>query len=227
MPSLPPYVWTDSRVGRTLGSLIRSLHPDKVGLVCDENTQKLCRARIRVLQEMPFLAVKAGESHKNIETCQQIWNFFTDLGFTRNSLAIGLGGGVVGDMAGFAAATYKRGIRFVFLPTTLLSAVDSAVGGKMGVNYRNLKNHIGVFRDPDAVIIGDFFLSTLPPRQIRSGFCEVLKHALIRDREFWSRCEGVDLDRTNSWQEILIRSVEIKQEIVDQDPFETGASKDP
>ncbi len=148
----------------------------------------------------------------------------TDLGFSRKSLLINLGGGVIGDMGGFAASTYKRGIRFVNFPTTLLSMVDASIGGKLGIDFHGLKNHIGVFQEPTKVVVSDGFLETLPEDQIRSGFAEILKHALIHDQNYWQTVKKVNLAQTD-WSGIIHQSVEIKNKVVLADPKENGLRK--
>jgi len=148
----------------------------------------------------------------------------TQLGFSRKSLLVNLGGGVIGDMGGFAAATYKRGIRFVNFPTTLLSMVDASIGGKLGIDFHGLKNHIGVFQEPDAVVVCSAFLQTLPKRQIRSGFAEVMKHGLIKNKAYWDRVKIIDLD-DQVWDEIISESIKLKHKVVSADPQESGLRK--
>lgn len=196
-------------------------------LFADENTAELCLPLIEdfLPEDTPVIVVPEGELNKNLETCQDMWEDLFAAGVGRRWCAICLGGGVLEDMAGFVASTYKRGIDFLQIPTTLLSMVDSSVGGKLGVDFNNLKNSIGVFNDPIAVWIDPTFLQTLPPREIRSGYGEVIKHGLIADREQWERIKTItDLDDVD-WQTIIPASVNIKREIVLEDPFEKGRRK--
>jgi 3-dehydroquinate synthase len=153
----------------------------KVVVLTDEHTHTFCLDRIRPLLPADILeiSIPAGEVHKDLNTCQFIWRKLLEFGVNRNDLMINLGGGVVGDMGGFCASTYKRGIDFIQIPTTLLSMVDASIGGKLGIDFNGVKNSIGVFKDPKAVFVDPFFLDTLPKRELRSGFAEIIKHALI------------------------------------------------
>ncbi|GAB4494169.1 MAG: 3-dehydroquinate synthase [Raineya sp.] len=166
-----------------------------------------------------------GEEHKNIDTCQLIWKAMTEANIDRKALLVNVGGGVIGDMGGFCAATYKRGIDFVQVPTTLLAQVDASVGGKLGIDFEGYKNQIGVFAQPQAVFIDTQFLNTLPQEQLRSGFAEILKHCLIADKDMWNTL----IEKTNwqeqDWQELVRHSVEIKSEIVAKDFEEKSVRK--
>jgi 3-dehydroquinate synthase len=161
-------------------------------------------------------------------TCQQIWQALTDAAYDRKGLLVNLGGGVIGDMGGFCAATYKRGIAFAQVPTTLLAQVDASVGGKLGIDFMGFKNHIGVFCQPKLVAVCPAFLETLPPRELRSGFAEVLKHCLIRDRAWWERLRRARPDRLPeglSWLDIVAHSIGVKDAVVAADPTERGLRK--
>lgn len=142
----------------------------------------------------------------------------------RHALVINVGGGVIGDMGGFCAAVYKRGIDFIQVPTTLLSQVDASVGGKLGIDFQGFKNHLGVFNIPKSVLIDPVFLKTLPEREIRSGFGEVIKHCLIADAAKWKEIRAKDFEQQN-WPDLIAHSVKIKQQVVDQDPTEKGLRK--
>jgi len=171
------------------------------------------------------IEIPSGEVYKNIDTCQSIWEQMMSLEADRNALMINLGGGVIGDMGGFCASTYKRGIEFVQVPTTLLSQVDASIGGKLGIDFAQVKNSVGVFNDPQAVFIDPRFLKTLSKREIRSGFAEIIKHSLIADRAQWEQIKMIeDLD-TVDWSKILVPSLNIKKQVVEQDPFEKGLRK--
>lgn len=165
------------------------------------------------------------ESLKNLTTCSEIWSILTELGADRKSLLINLGGGVISDIGGFVASAFKRGIDFIHVPTTLLGMVDAAIGGKNGVDLGNLKNQIGFIRVPELVLIDTRFLETLPPREMRSGLAEMLKHGLIHDKAYWELF--LDLSQKNSFilDSLIHRSVEIKNQIVVQDPTENGIRK--
>lgn len=196
-----------------------------IAVIADNHTARYCYPSLKKwLPKHRLVRLKAGEDQKHIGTCETIWQAFTDARFDRHALVINLGGGVIGDMGGFCAATYKRGIAFVQVPTTLLAQVDASVGGKLGIDFHGLKNHIGVFKQPDAVLIDPTFLATLPPRELRSGFAEVIKHCLIADAGKWAEIRRLDLEQQN-WPDLVAHSVAIKERIVEQDPTEQGLRK--
>ena len=196
-----------------------------IALLCDENTYELCLPKIMdCLPEHWLIQIESGEENKNIDTCQQIWMALTEGSFDRSALLINLGGGVISDMGGFAASTYKRGIDFINIPTTLLSQVDASVGGKLGIDFSHFKNHIGLFNEPEMIFIDSIFFDTLPKREIRSGFAEVIKHGLIADKTYWESIADLDIN-TKYWNEIVEQSVEIKKKVVKEDPFEAGLRK--
>ena len=172
-----------------------------------------------------IIEFEAGEQHKNIETCVQIWNVLTELGADRKSLVINLGGGVVTDLGGFVASTFKRGVDFIHIPTTLLSMVDASVGGKNGVDLGNLKNQIGVINVPTMVLIDTQYLETVPQNEMRSGLAEMLKHGLIYDKAYWEKFLDLKAIDYADFDELIYRSVEIKNEIVKQDPTEKNIRK--
>lgn len=175
-------------------------------------------------QQFPCIVVRTGEVYKNIGTCKQIWSELARLKADRNTLLINLGGGVIGDMGGFAAATYKRGIDFVQIPTTLLAQTDASVGGKLGIDFEGVKNMIGLFASPKAVFIDPIFLQTLPPPQLYSGLAEMFKHALLSNREHWNDLKSKKYLHlsTKEWQDLLCQSVNIKRQVVEKDPKEKG-----
>lgn len=196
-----------------------------VAVLCDENTYEHCLPKILdVLPEHWLIQINSGEEYKTVETCEQIWRAFTEGNFDRNSLLINLGGGVIGDMGGFAASVFKRGIDFINIPTTLLSQVDASVGGKLGIDFMGLKNHIGLFREPEKIFIDATFFETLPEREMRSGFAEVIKHGLIADKAYWESIADFDWKK-GEWNDIVGHSVEIKKKVVREDPFESGLRK--
>lgn len=209
----------------SLHNFLKSRKYTAVGVLCDENTEQLCLNKILdVLPEHWLIRTQSGEEHKNITTCGRIWHALTEGHFDRNALLINLGGGVIGDMGGFAASTYKRGIDFINIPTTLLAQVDASVGGKLGIDFNGLKNHIGLFREPEHVFIDPSFLETLSERELRSGYAEVLKHGLITDANYWNTCKSGPT-ATVDWLEVVERSVRIKRKVVQEDPLESGLRK--
>lgn len=197
----------------------------QVAVVVDENTVDLCYPIIKdFLPEHHLIQIQSGEEHKNLDTCQRIWAMFTEYQFDRHAIVLNLGGGVIGDMGGFCAATYKRGIDFVQIPTTLLAQVDASVGGKLGIDFQGFKNHIGLFRIPNLVLIAPIFLKTLSARELRSGFAEVIKHALIYDQEHWKSLLTKNVDE-QPWESIIPHSVDIKDQVVKADPTEKNLRK--
>lgn len=194
-------------------------------VLVDTNIRKFCYPLIRSsLPKHTLITVKSGEEYKNLTTCEEIWSAMTDSELDRHALMINLGGGVIGDMGGFCASTYKRGIDFIQIPTTLLAQVDASVGGKLGIDFHGFKNHLGVFTLPKAVLIDPVFLATLSEREKRSGFAEIIKHCLIQDGEKWDEIRKKDLDQQDL-PDLIAHSVEIKKKVVEQDPTEKGLRK--
>jgi 3-dehydroquinate synthase len=198
-------------------------------IIVDSNTNAVCLPKL-----LPYIATEltieiiefeSGEINKNIETCIQIWNVLTELGADRKSLIINLGGGVVTDLGGFVASTFKRGIDFINIPTTLLSMVDASVGGKTGVDLGSLKNQIGVINTPKMVVVDTSYLETLSQIEMRSGLAEIFKHGLIFDKEYWK--QFLDLSKIDyaDFDKIIYDSIKIKNKIVMQDPNEKGIRK--
>lgn len=197
----------------------------QVAVLVDENTGDLCYPIIKdLLPKHRLIEIQSGEEHKNLDTCQYIWEKFTEWQFDRHAIVLNLGGGVIGDMGGFCAATYKRGIDFIQIPTTLLAQVDASVGGKLGIDFQGFKNHIGLFRIPNQVLIAPLFLKTLPDRELRSGFAEVIKHALIYDRSHWQELTARKLTE-QPWESLIPYSVGIKDKVVQADPTEKHLRK--
>ena len=196
----------------------------KVGILVDENTKRDCLHKLPKIENSIIIEVTSGEINKSISSCNYIWEQLSEHNFDRDSLLINLGGGVIGDMGGFCASTYKRGIDFIQIPTTLLAMVDASVGGKLGVDFNGLKNQVGLFSNPKAVLINPEFLQTLPEDQLKSGFAEVVKHALISDKNLWKEIISVPFNEMN-WEEIIETSINIKNKIVIADPFEKGERK--
>ena len=196
----------------------------KVAVLVDENTKRDCLFKLPQIENALIIEIKSGEKYKNLNTCNFIWEQLTTNNFDRNALLINLGGGVIGDIGGFCAATYKRGLEFIHIPTTLLAMVDASVGGKLGIDFKGFKNQIGLFNNPKAVLISSVFLETLAESELKSGFAEVVKHALISDNSLWLKLKNTpftDLD----WEDIIDTSIQIKNKIVLADPFEKGERK--
>lgn len=195
-------------------------------ILVDDNTMECCYPRFiqRLATEVAIevIQIDPGEVHKNLETCFGVWNAMTELGADRKSLLITLGGGVITDLGGFVASTFKRGIDFINIPTTLLSMVDASVGGKTGVDLGVLKNQIGVFANPQMVLIDPEFLHTLDPREIRSGTAEIIKYGMTHDIELFNQIK--DNPELNI-VDLIHRSIEIKNEVVMEDPKEKGLRK--
>ena len=200
----------------------------KLFILVDENSLKYCYSplveQIEVFKQAEIIEIESGETSKNIEVCAQIWETLSEYGADRKSIVINLGGGIISDLGGFIASTFKRGIEFINIPTTLLSQVDASIGGKVGINLNNIKNEIGVFNTPSAVFVNSDFLMTLPKREVLSGFAEILKHALIADKEYWKELKETDIFHAD-WDKIIEKSIQIKNTIVLKDPTETGMRK--
>ena len=224
--SLPSHIYTQESASKTLADLLLKGNYSQIAVLTDENTNEHCLPKIKGVlpASSVFIQVKSGEENKNISSCTHIWEALTEAGFDRKGLLINLGGGVLTDMGGFCAATYKRGIRFINIPTTLLSQVDASVGGKLGIDFMSYKNHIGLFQDAEAVLIDPDFLETLSFRELRSGYAEVVKHALIADKGHWQSLLQKDWQQQN-WRNIIVHSVAIKHEITTADPTEKGLRK--
>lgn len=212
-----------------LNKFLKESSYSKLFIIVDNNTEAFCLSKF-----LPYLATdlhieivefEAGEPNKNIETCVEIWNVLTELGADRKSLVINLGGGVVTDLGGFVSSTFKRGMDFIHIPTTLLSMVDASVGGKTGVDLGNLKNQIGVINVPKMVLIDTQYLETLSKQEMRSGLAEMLKHGLIYDKKYWEKFLDLKAVDFADFDELIYRSVEIKNEIVMQDPTEKNIRK--
>jgi len=192
---------------------------DKVFCLIDENVKQHC---LPLFKEMGFkvnhyLEIKSGEQHKNIDTCKLLWNELMKQGATRNSLLINLGGGVIGDMGGFVAATYKRGIDFMQIPTTLLAMVDASIGGKTGVDFMGLKNQIGLIKQAKAIFINPVFLKTLSKAELQSGFAEMMKHALIDGDAHWDGLSEIHDVNSDLSEAAIFKSIGVKVQIVADD----------
>jgi 3-dehydroquinate synthase len=212
---------------------------DNIFILTDENIERVCMPKI--LQNAPYLsqykrfAIPAGEAHKTLETVSAIWQFLLENSATRRSLLLNIGGGMVTDLGGFAAATFKRGMSFINIPTTLLAAVDAASGGKTGFNFLGIKNQIGVFAQPKAVIIDTSLFSTLDSRNLYSGYAEMLKYGYIADKNLLedtfrldiSKFQNFKISNNNATQNeilklnnLIVKSLEIKQHFLEIDEFD-------
>lgn len=212
---------------QALKELVNSQMPSNIFVLIDENTEKYCLLHLleHLHIEAQIIRIPAGEQYKTIETCQHVWTKLMQHGADRHSLLINLGGGVIGDLGGFCAATYMRGIRFIQVPTTLLSQVDASVGGKLGVDHKGFKNMVGLIQDPVAACIFTDFLQTLPYEQMRSGYAELLKHGLIADKKAWQNLSAkMDLPNLD-FEALVYESVLIKKNVTEQDPYERGLRK--
>jgi 3-dehydroquinate synthase len=212
-------------------AIVVNNHPSEdVFILTDSSVYNLCYPKIShfdFLKDAHLIVVEAGDEHKNIDAAVQVWKYLSEHGATRKSLLINLGGGMITDLGGFVASTFKRGIRYINISTTLLGAVDAATGGKTGINFLGLKNEIGVFNPADAVLIDVNFFKTLSRENLLSGYAEMVKHALIDTKNEWNEILAFDFDEID-WSELsklVDRSVKIKERVVEQDPKEQNIRK--
>lgn len=218
------------KIESSLKQVIDKCPHDKVFILTDEYTSKYCMS---VLKDFSYLSnaieikIGAGDINKNLETLASVWQVLSEKGATRHSLMINLGGGMITDLGGFAAATFKRGFSYLNLPTTLLAMVDASVGGKTGINFNGLKNEVGVFAPAKTVLIDTAFLRTLDAPNFFSGYAEMLKHGLISTNNHWNELLVFDTEQIDYeyLKQLVSKSVQVKQEIVKQDPFEHGIRK--
>jgi 3-dehydroquinate synthase len=213
-------------ISESLATFFAQNEYSHIAILVDEFTNKYCLPIIQDLLPSNFtkVLIKSGEHHKNLATCEQVWDRMTKANMDRHSLLVNLGGGVIGDLGGFCASTYKRGIDFIQIPTTLLAQVDASVGGKLGIDFHGLKNHIGVFQLPKAVLIDPKFIDTLSIQQKKSGFAEIIKHCLIRDEKEWSAIRQQSFEELDL-SKLIAHSVAIKEAVVLEDPKEAGLRK--
>jgi 3-dehydroquinate synthase len=219
-----------NNIEKELGSIVTNYPKGKVYVVVDENTRINCLPVLHehpIFADFPVLEIPSGEDHKSLDSVVKVWNFLEENGADRKSLLINLGGGMLSDLCGFAASCFKRGLHFVNIPTTLLSQVDASVGGKTGINFNGLKNEIGVFNQPQTVLIASRFLKSLDKENILSGYAEMLKHGLIHSKEHWDECLIFDLNNIDFeiLNEMVGRSVAIKEYFVVKDPTEKNIRK--
>ena len=212
-----------------LNAYLETSNFSKIFIIVDTNTHTHCLPKflsnISYDMSIEIIEMEAGEINKTLETCTQIWHSLSDLDGDRKSLIINLGGGVVTDLGGFVASTFKRGIRFINVPTSLLSMVDASVGGKTGVDLGTIKNQIGVINFSDMVLVDSSFLETLPAEEMRSGLAEMLKHGLIKDADYWNRLCDLKALNISDLDSLIHESIIIKNEVVKRDPNEQGERK--
>ena len=213
-----------------LATAIAESEHDRVFVLTDDTTHECCLPKVTALlaqYDAVPITIAHGDQHKTLAALGDVWTALQQGGATRHSLLINLGGGMITDLGGFAAATFKRGINFINIPTTLLAMVDAAVGGKTGINFGGLKNEIGAFADARFVIINTCFLDTLDAENLCSGYAEMLKHALISDERMWAEHVNFDLSQPDlaELQRMVAESIAVKERIVAEDPHEHGIRK--
>lgn len=218
-----------NNAGVELKESLKDICPADVFLLMDNNSRDCCLSCLNpgFIPQDHLITLPEGEHNKSIESVARIWHILSSLGARRNSVLANLGGGLVTDVGGFAASCFKRGIRCINVPTTLLAQVDASVGGKTGINFNGLKNEIGTFSVPECVIIDNRFLQTLPERQILSGFAEMLKHALLSGEEHLEEVMQADLSKAGEpeFLHLIEKSVKVKAAVVHNDPREKGLRK--
>lgn len=222
-------------VGETLDGLVAETGTSQVIVIADTNTVRLVLPRLaeqsKTASTAMVISVEAGDDNKTLDSLTGIWQKLSEFEATRNSMVVNLGGGMVSDLGGFAAATFKRGMRCVNIPTTLLAAVDASVGGKTGINFNGFKNQVGAFAEPVASIISTTYFDTLPQEEILSGYGEMLKHGLLEGTDAFAKLLIADPEELvgngAGLLGLLERSIMVKSRIVTQDPTETGATQSP
>ncbi len=201
----------------------------KIFLLVDENTHQFCLpsflAKMETEVDIEIIEIESGEINKTIDTCVGVWNTLSELNADRKSLMINLGGGVVTDLGGFVASTFKRGIDFINVPTSLLAMVDASIGGKTGVDLGNLKNQIGVINTSVMVLVDTSYLETLPQLEMRSGLAEMLKHGLIHNKLYWNKLKDLSKLTLGNLDDLIFESILIKKDIVEKDPNEDNLRK--
>ncbi|HZH69925.1 MAG TPA: 3-dehydroquinate synthase [Flavobacteriaceae bacterium] len=208
---------------------LEEAHYSSLVIIVDKNTEKHClplfASKLQPISTYKTFVIPAGESHKTLESCQQLWKELSNINADRKTIIINLGGGVVTDLGGFVASTFLRGLRFINVPTSLLSMVDASVGGKTGIDFQGIKNQIGVINHPEMVIVDTDYLSTLPKVQFNSGIAEMLKHGLIADAAHWHRLSENEICTSAALKNLIGDSIKIKNSIVLQDPYEKALRK--
>ena len=226
----PQKVVISDNLTEALATAIAECEHDRTFILVDETTERCCLPIVSgmdCVRDAQTIVIGATDSHKTLESLSHVWEALGEGGATRHSLLINIGGGMVTDLGGFAASTFKRGINYINIPTTLLSMVDASVGGKTGINFRGLKNEIGVFSNASTVILDTTFLKTLDAENISSGYAEMLKHGLISNEKMWAELMNFELAKPDlgRLQAMVADSVAVKQRIVTEDPLEQGIRK--
>lgn len=216
-----------NEINKALDNVLSNENFNKLFVLTDTNTARFVLPKFSETlskYNATNITIPAGDTNKNVESLCHVWEQLGNNGATRRSLLVNIGGGMVTDLGGFAASTFKRGIRFINIPTTLLSAVDAAVGGKTGINFNGLKNEVGVFNEAGTVIISTATLDTLPGEEVKSGFAEMLKHGLLSNSDSFNKLLDYSFDNHNPDRllDLLEESVNVKRDIVRQDPHEKG-----
>jgi 3-dehydroquinate synthase len=212
-----------------LNSFLKKNNYSNYYILCDEHTFEHCLPtllfHVPKLNDAEIIELESGEDKKTLDTCFQVWGALTDTGADKKSVIVNLGGGVISDLGGFVASTFKRGIDFINVPTTLLSMVDASVGGKTGVDFEGIKNHIGSTCDPKGVFINPGFLETLSERHIKNGYAEIIKIALIADAFFWKELKKLKTPTEFKSENVIAKAIELKNTIVKKDLHENDLRK--
>lgn len=208
---------------------LKTFENQKIVILVDENTHDYCLEYLITsfpeLERAEIMLLPCGEENKVMEVCFQVWQAFTEYHVERKDLVINLGGGVVTDMGGFIASVFKRGLTFIHVPTSLLGMVDAAIGGKNGIDLDGYKNQLGTITQPACVFIDSGFLATLPAEEIFNGYAEMLKHALIGDVALWEEIRHIQSEDELIQQEVIVKAIRVKTNIIEQDPLEGGLRK--
>jgi 3-dehydroquinate synthase len=221
-----PPVWVAEDVSEALDFYFKQFSPHKISILADTNTSEFClpilKSKIKSLENAHLITIEAGEASKSVDSCAMIWKELNKNGTDRKSLLCNLGGGIVGDLGGFAASTFMRGIPFIQVPTSLLAMVDASIGGKTGINFSGIKNLVGTFQQPAGIFIQPGFLSSLPEEELVSGFAEMAKHALIEGGDHWRKIMNIEPKDSKELRNLIVESVALKLSITEKDFKESG-----
>jgi len=214
---------------KALNNYLSNYQNITIFILVDNHTQKYCLphllSQLKTDNKLEIVSISSGEKNKNLKSCEKVWNLLSELGADRNSILINLGGGVVSDLGGFVASTFKRGIKFINIPTTLLSMVDASIGGKTGVDLGVLKNQVGLFSNPSMLLIDSAYLKTLPSKEFRSGIAEIIKYGLVFDIKLLNQIINHKDLNNNELNDIIYKSISIKNSIVLEDFKEQNLRK--
>jgi 3-dehydroquinate synthase len=210
-----------------LNKYLSTNHFSKIFILTDTNTKKFCYPLIsQFIPSAIFITIKAGDENKSVESCEKIWTILNHHFADRNALLINLGGGMITDLGGFAASTYKRGIKFIHIPTSLMAMCDAAIGGKTAINFSSIKNNIGSFQLPEYTFVQHDFLKTLPIRELKNGLAEIIKHCILQQKVSWLKNQLAEKELNEiEWYKLIQHSVKYKLSIVNTDFKETGKRK--